>query len=244
MKPALEVLVVDSAEYQATTPPAAETVFGSRLGIAERFAGLLARHGTERGLIGPREVERLWERHLLNSAVLEELIPHGASVVDVGSGAGLPGVPLAIARPDLDIVLLEPMARRVGWLNEVEERLGIGLTVLRGRAEERAVLERLGGADIVTARALAPLARLSTWCLPLARPGGSVLAMKGASAQEEVDRDGGAIRSAGGIDVRVVTCGTNILAEATTVVSMTRAAGARHAPGQRARSKRARRSRK
>lgn len=238
--------MVDSTTYHPTAPPAAESVFGSRLNIAQRFAGLLAQHGTERGLIGPREVERLWERHLLNSAVLEELIPAGASVIDVGSGAGLPGVPLAIARPDLDIVLLEPMARRVDWLTEVVDRLGIRLTVIRGRAEERAVLDRIGTADIVTARALAPLGRLSVWCLPLARPGGSVLAMKGASAQEEVDRDGAAIRSAGAIDVRVATCGTDVLEKATTVVSMTRGrtcssgkASARHS-----RSKRARRSRK
>ena len=239
--------MVDPVGYQVTAaPPAASSVFGSRLHVAEQFAALLVRHGTERGLIGPREVDKLWERHLLNSAVLEELIPVGASVIDVGSGAGLPGVPLAIARPDLDIVLLEPMARRVDWLTDVVAQLDLPLTVVRGRAEERAIRDQLGGADFVTARALAPLARLSSWCLPLARRGGSVLAMKGASAREETDRDRGAMQSVGAVDVQVVSCGASVLPESTTVVSITRgnAGAAEKSPARRARPERGRRSRK
>ena len=207
---------------------------------------LLAQHGIERGLIGPREVGRLWERHLLNSAVLEELIPEGASVVDVGSGAGLPGVPLAIARPDLDIVLLEPMARRVDWLSEVVARLDISLTVVRGRAEQSDIRDTVGGADVVTARALAPLARLSAWCLPLARRGGSVLAMKGASAHQEVDRDSVKMRSAGATDVRITSCGADVLPDSAIVVSMTRgdAGSAEKSSTRRAQSKKAGRGRK
>lgn len=110
----------------------------------------------ERGLIGPREVDRLWDRHLLNSAVVGERIPKGATVVDVGSGAGLPGIPLAIARPDLELTLVEPMARRVEWLTEVIEELELDVRVTRGRAEERAVRAEIGTVDVVTARAVAP----------------------------------------------------------------------------------------
>lgn len=151
---------------------AAERVFGAHVDQAAGYVELLASHGVERGLIGPREVERLWERHVLNSAVIGEQMPEGARVVDVGSGAGLPGVPLAIARPDLDIVLLEPMARRVDWLAEVAEKLELPITIVRGRAEERPVREQLGGADIVTARAVAPWPGLRTgacrWFVPTA----------------------------------------------------------------------------
>src|SRR5437868_13263360 len=169
---------VDRSTAHPVAPPAATHLFGARLPLAVRFAELLARHGVERGLIGPREVDRLWDRHVLNSAVIGERIPEGARVVDVGSGAGFPGVPLAIARPDLSIVLLEPMARRVDWLAEVAEKLELPITIVRGRAEERPVREQLGGADIVTARAVAPLARLADWCLPLVRPDGFLVALK------------------------------------------------------------------
>ena len=125
------------------------------------YVALLAHHGVERGLIGPREVERLWDRHVLNSAVVGGQLPEGATVVDIGSGAGLPGIPLAIARPDLRSRLVEPMARRIEWLSEVAEKLGLPISVIRGRAEERTVQEQVGGADVVTARAVAPLAKLA-----------------------------------------------------------------------------------
>ena len=204
----------------APAPPEAARVFGARLPLAQRYATLLAEHGVERGLIGPREVDRIWDRHVLNSAVIGELVPDAATVVDVGSGAGLPGIPLAVARPDLRVVLLEPMARRVAWLTEVVDELGLGAEVVRGRAEEGPVRRRLAGADVVTARAVAPLAKLAGWCLPLLRDGGTVVALKGASAAEESARDEAAIRRLGGGRPEVRTCGDGVLAVPTTVVVM------------------------
>ncbi|TCP57436.1 16S rRNA m(7)G-527 methyltransferase [Tamaricihabitans halophyticus] len=203
-------------------PPVASDVFGSGMELADRYARLLVQHGVERGLIGPRETDRLWERHLLNSAVVGERIPHGASVLDIGSGAGLPGVALAIARPDLDVVLVEPMARRVLWLEEVIHNLGLSVTVMRGRAETREMRDGLSGAAIVTARAVAPLGRLAEWCLPLLRPHGQLVAMKGESAAEELERDARQIERAGGVDARVEQCGVAVLEVPTTVVVIDR----------------------
>lgn len=200
----------------------AADVFGPGLPGAQRFAALLEQHGVERGLIGPREVERLWERHLLNSAVIGERIPEGVRVVDVGSGAGLPGIPLAIARPDLEITLVEPMARRVDWLTEVVEELDLDVRVLRGRAEEKAVRAEIGAVDIVTARAVAPLARLAGWCLPLLREGGMMLALKGASARDEVARDATAVARVGGGTPTVSECGVGLVEVPTTVVIVER----------------------
>jgi 16S rRNA (guanine527-N7)-methyltransferase len=199
-----------------------EQVFADRLQLATRYVEMLREHGVTRGLIGPREVDRLWERHVLNSAVVGERIPKGARVVDVGSGAGLPGIPLALARPDLDIVLVEPMARRVDWLTEVIATLGHPFTVVRGRAEDPAVRGQVGNADVVTARAVAPLARLAEWCLPLVRPHGVLLALKGASAVEEVARDRDAVLHAGGGPPEVTVCGAGRLAMPTTVVVVER----------------------
>ncbi|WP_370945845.1 16S rRNA (guanine(527)-N(7))-methyltransferase RsmG [Amycolatopsis sp. cg5] len=201
---------------------AARTVFGDRIDQAEAYVELLRVHGVERGLIGPREVDRLWERHVLNSAVIGERVPKGARVVDVGSGAGLPGVPLAIARPDLDIVLLEPMARRVDWLAEVADKLDLPITIVRGRAEERQVRADLGGADVVTARAVAPLAKLAGWCLPLARPEGILLALKGASAAEEIERDRDAVRRSGGGTPELFEVGAAVLEVPSLVVVIPR----------------------
>ncbi|QFZ23924.1 16S rRNA (guanine(527)-N(7))-methyltransferase RsmG [Saccharothrix syringae] len=201
----------------------ARRVFGDHYDKAVALAHLLTEHGVERGLIGPREVDRLWERHLLNSAVVAELFPERSRVVDVGSGAGLPGLPLAIARPDLDLTLLEPMARRIAWLTECVEALDLGnVTVLRGRAEEGPVRDRLSGSDVVTARAVAPLDRLTRWCLPLLRPGGLLIALKGESAEEELTRDAEAVRRAGGTRARVTTCGADVLDLPTTVVLVER----------------------
>jgi 16S rRNA (guanine527-N7)-methyltransferase len=199
-------------------------VFGERLEVARRYAEHLATTGVERGLIGPREAPRVWDRHLLNCAVVAELVPHGARVVDVGSGAGLPGIPLALARPDLRIVLVEPLARRVTWLREMVADLGLRIEVERGRAEETAVRRRWEGADVVTARAVAPLARLAEWALPLLRPGGRLLAIKGASAPFEVERDGSAVRRAGGGRPRVVRCGLDVVEPPSTVVVVERLA--------------------
>lgn len=211
-----------------TVAATAAAVFGDRLELAERFVELLTEHGVERGLIGPREVERLWDRHILNSAVVGEQMPQEARVVDVGSGAGLPGIPLAIARPDLQIVLVEPMARRVAWLDEVVKTLGLtSVIVLRGRAEESGIKDDVAGADVVTARAVAPLAKLCGWCLPLLRVGGRLVALKGSSAVEEIERDRQAVARLGGADPRVETCGADVLDVPTTVVVVDRVAPTR-----------------
>jgi 16S rRNA (guanine527-N7)-methyltransferase len=178
---------VSTVDTDAAVPAAARAVFGPAVDAAAEYARLLASEGTVRGLIGPREVPRLWDRHLLNSAAIAALVPAGARLVDVGSGAGLPGIPLALARPDLTVTLLEPLARRVAFLTECVERLRLErVTVVRGRAEEGPVRRELGGADAVTARAVAPLDKLAGWCLPLLRPGGVLLAMKGSTAAEEL----------------------------------------------------------
>ncbi len=212
------------AETPSASPPpeTAATIFGDALPAAVQFAELLAAVGIERGLIGPREVDRLWDRHLLNSAVVGELIPHGARVVDVGSGAGLPGIPLCLVRPDLHVTMLEPMARRVAWLNEVVDTLSLSANVVRGRAEESAVKQQLAGADVVTARAVAPLARLWAWSVPLLRQGGQLVALKGESAEAEVARDGAEVRRAGGSMPDVGRCGVDVLEVPTTVIVVTR----------------------
>jgi 16S rRNA (guanine527-N7)-methyltransferase len=197
-------------------------VFGlERLPLAVRYAELLATEGVLRGLIGPREAPRLWDRHLLNCAVLDELVPQGAAVADVGSGAGLPGLVLAIARPDLRVTLVEPLLRRTRFLEEAVVVLGLEgqVEVLRGRAEE------LGGDRmfaVVTARAVAPLDRLARWCLPLVAPGGELVAMKGASASAEVESAGPALRKLGCRPPVVVELGAGLLDETTWAVRVAR----------------------
>jgi 16S rRNA (guanine527-N7)-methyltransferase len=165
--------------------PAAEEIFGPRLPLAARYARWLAEDGTERGLLGPRERPRLWSRHLLNCAVLTDLIPAQARVADVGSGAGLPGMVIALRRPDLQVTLVEPLLRRSVFLTEVVADLGLegSVEVLRARAEE---LQGTRTFDVVTARAVAPLERLAAWCLPLVAPRGQLLALKGSTAEEEL----------------------------------------------------------
>src|ERR1700712_480643 len=148
-------------------PSAAEAIFGPRLGAAERYAAILAGDGIDRGLLGPGEVERVWERHVMNSVAIIELLDNGASVADIGSGAGLPGIPLALARPDLSVTLVEPLLRRADFLREVIGDLDIDVAVIRGRAEERSVREELGRVDVVTSRAVASLDKLTRWCMPL-----------------------------------------------------------------------------
>lgn len=222
------------AETPSASPPpeTATTVFGDALTAAVQFTELLAAVGVERGLIGPREVDRLWDRHILNSAVVAETIPEGARVVDLGSGAGLPGVPLCIARPDLDITLLEPMARRVAWLTEVVDTLALSASVVRGRAEEPAIKQQLAGADVVIARAVAPLARLWAWSSPLLRQGGRLVALKGESAAEEAARDGGAVTRTGGSLPVIERCGAELLAVPTTIIVVTRSGPLKGAHGR------------
>jgi 16S rRNA (guanine527-N7)-methyltransferase len=209
-----------SAVAELGEPPAAAAViFGARLELARRYAELLATEGVVRGLIGPRETPRLWERHLVNCGVMAEMIPAGAGVVDVGSGAGLPGLVLAVARPDLVITLVEPLARRTAFLDEAVVVLGLdNVTVVRGRAEE--LVGQLPGADVVTARAVAALDKLAGWCLPLAAVGGRLLAMKGSSAAEEIAEHAAALTALGGGPAEIRLCGSGLIDPPTTVVEI------------------------
>jgi 16S rRNA (guanine527-N7)-methyltransferase len=190
----------------------------------QHYVELLATDGVIRGLIGPREVPRLWSRHVANCAVLEELVPEGAVVADVGSGAGLPGLPLAIVRRDIRVVLVEPLLRRTTFLAEAVEALGLGdrVEVLRGRAEETSL-----AVDVVTARAVAPLDRLAGWTLPLARVGGVLLALKGEGAAEEIAASSGALEKLGGGHAEVLTCGAGVVEPPTTVVRVVRVTAGR-----------------
>lgn len=200
----------------STPPPAAGQVFGERLALAERYAALLAGSGTERGLIGPREADRLWDRHLLNSAVVTELVPPASRVLDVGSGAGLPGIPMAIARPDLQVELVEPLLRRTSWLDEVVAELGLGDSVVVTRGKVAVIGPR--AVDVVTARAVAPLERLLPMCMPLLRPGGLLLALKGAQAADEVSAVAKRASKWRVSSMDVGRCGRGVLSEETTVV--------------------------
>ena len=203
-------------------PPGAADVFGEGLGQAERYAQILAVAGVERGLIGPREAERLWDRHLLNSAALAELLESGDQIADIGSGAGLPGIPLALARPDVRVTLIEPLLRRSDFLREVIDDLGVDITVVRGRAEEQTVRQQVGEMDAVVSRAVASLDKLTRWSMPLLRPGGRMLALKGQRAEAEVDEHRLAMEMLGAVDARVVTCGGDFLNPPATVVTARR----------------------
>lgn len=201
-------------------PPQAAPVFGAALPQAQAYAALLAGAGVERGLLGPREAPRLWERHLLNCAGPAELLREGEVVADVGSGAGLPGVVLALLRPDVTVLLVEPLLRRSTFLEEVVAELGLRTVVVR-----RARAEELAGStlvDTVVARAVAPLDRLAGWSLPLLRPGGRLLALKGERADRELAGSGAALRAAGASRSEVVTVGQPDLLTDGRVVVVTR----------------------
>lgn len=203
----------------AELEPAARRLFGDRLPLAVAYAATLATDGVIRGLIGPREAPRIWDRHLLNCAAAGELVPSESYVVDVGSGAGLPGIVLSVARPDLTMLLVEPLARRTAFLTEVVTSLGLAgrVTVVRDRAET-VVLPR--PAYVVTARAVAPLDRLAGWCLPLAAVGGRLLALKGASAADEVAAHSVVLGRLGGGTPVVRLCGTGVVEPPTTVIEV------------------------
>lgn len=198
------------------SPAVAAGVFGSRIALAERYADLLTGAGTERGLIGPREVVRLWERHLLNCAALAEAIPAKAGVCDVGSGAGLPGLVLAIRRPDLRVTLVEPLLRRTTFLQEAVDELGLdAVEVVRARAEDLHGERRF---DVVTSRAVAPLPKLLRWSWPLVRPDGELLAMKGSSAAAELQAARRELRALAAREAEVVHLGAAWLSVPTTAV--------------------------
>lgn len=199
-----------------TPPPHAAGVFASRLPLAERYAELLATDAVVRGLIGPREVPRIWERHLMNSAVVAPRLPAGSTVADIGTGAGLPGLVWAIARPDIHMTLVEPLLRRTSFLDEVVRDLGLdNVTVLRSRAED--VNQTF---DVVTARAVAALDKLGRWCMPLVKPGGVLLAMKGRTAAEEVADSTSTLRRLGATSIVVTTYENGEVP--TTVVEVTK----------------------
>jgi 16S rRNA (guanine527-N7)-methyltransferase len=209
--------VTEAAAELPQAPDEAKAVFGEFFPQAVRYAELLADAGVERGLIGPREVPRLWERHLLNCAVLSEVVPKNITVCDVGSGAGLPGIPLALARPDLKITLLEPLLRRTNFLQEVVELLGLDhVTVVRGRAEE--VMGKVEPVHVVTARAVAPLDRLAGWGVPLLRPYGEMLALKGDTAEEELKGARAALSKLGVVKTEVLQVGAGVVDPLSTVV--------------------------
>lgn len=199
-------------------PPTAAELFGPALGAAQRYAEILAGAGVERGLLGPREVERLWDRHLLNCAVVGELLKAGERIADIGSGAGLPGIPLALARPDVQVFLIEPLLRRSDFLREAIEELGIDCVVVRGRAEDRNVRDEVGSADVVVSRAVASLDKLTKWSAPLLRSGGRMLAIKGERAEDEVREHRRAMTALGVSDVKVERCGGRFVDPPATVV--------------------------
>lgn len=195
-------------------PAVATELFGERIQLARQFTAALAEHGEERGLIGPLELPRLWTRHVLNSVIAAPLF-HG-SVADIGSGAGLPGIVLAIARPDVQWTLIEPMERRVIWLNEQVDALGLdNVEVLRARAEDA---QRPEGFDIVTARAVSALKTLIPLTAPLVRDGGELVLLKGMNAANEIDAAQKQIKKFRLTDVRVEVLGEDVLPESTRVV--------------------------
>lgn len=210
---------VPTPDGQRVAPPApsgATQVFGDRLALARRFTALLADTGVSHGLIGPREVPRLWDRHVLNCAVIHPAIAAGQMVIDVGSGAGLPGLALAIARPDLDLHLVEPMLRRTNWLSMAVDELELtNVTVYRGRAEQ---FWGVLSAPVVTARAVARLGELAGWCLPLVLPGGSMLALKGSRAAEELEADRAVVRRLGAVAEVIESFGRGVVDPETTVL--------------------------
>jgi 16S rRNA (guanine(527)-N(7))-methyltransferase GidB len=208
----------DDVSRETSAREQAETFFGDRLPLAVAYAELLRSDGIGHGLIGPREGDRLWSRHLLNCAVLRDMVEPAHLVADVGSGAGLPGIPLAIAVPGLHVTLIEPLERRAAFLTSAVESLGLGeqLDVVRARAEDLPDLN--AGFDVVTARALAPLSGLLGWTVPLTRVGGRVVAMKGAKVREELAAARRELRRYGVQEWHVHSLGQGIVTPPTTVV--------------------------
>jgi 16S rRNA (guanine527-N7)-methyltransferase len=191
-------------------------VFSDALPLGTAFADLLVREATVRGLIGPREVPRLWERHLVSCALVADLVPEGATMCDIGSGAGLPGLAIAIRRPDLTVTLVEPLLRRTTFLEEVVAVLGLkNVRVLRLRAE---ALHGKDAFDVVTSRAVAPMERLTGWSLPLVRSGGAFLAMKGSSVRAELDSAAMAIHAGHGVLDGIIELGGDLLDPPVRVV--------------------------
>ncbi|QSB23696.1 16S rRNA (guanine(527)-N(7))-methyltransferase RsmG [Curtobacterium sp. 24E2] len=209
----------DVAPVLEAEPAAASALFGDQIETARSFTNELARRGEELGLIGPLELPRLWTRHILNSALLAPLLEARGRVADVGSGAGLPGLVLAIARPDVHFTLIEPMERRVDWLTSEASRLGLpNVTVVRGRAED--VSDDIV-VDQVTARAVSALSKLIPMTVPLVRSGGQLILMKGARVDDEIDKARKVILRQHLSDVEVLELGDGVVAETTRVFRAT-----------------------
>lgn len=206
-------------------------MFGARYDLAVAYEELLRSDAVERGLVGPREADRMWDRHLLNCAVVAPAVPPGSSVLDIGSGAGLPGLVLAIARPDLTVCLVEPLLRRATFLSEAVGLLGLtDVEVRRARAEDLAADNAADSlpdsfADVVTARAVAPMDRLARWCLPLVRPGGLLLALKGARAADELAAVAGDLPGLGAQSWTVQTLGVGVVDPPARVIRIVRSSG-------------------
>jgi 16S rRNA (guanine527-N7)-methyltransferase len=229
----------DRTAPQIPPPPdAAAAIFGDRLAVAQRYADLLADLGVEWGLLGPREVDRLWDRHLLNCGAVAELLEPGERIADIGSGAGLPGLALAIAKPGLRVVLIESLLRRADFLRTAVTELGLDVEVVRGRAEDAAVRDGAGGCDAVVSRAVAPLDKLTRWSMGLLRPDGRMLAIKGERAPDELREHRRVMTELGATDARVVECGVRYLSPPTTVVVAQRG---KQTPGRRSSRRRSNR---
>ena len=199
-------------------PEVAHAVFGARLDLAQQYAELLAGPAVEWGILGPHEIDRIWDRHLLNCGAVAELLQPGERVADIGSGGGLPGLPLVIVKPELRIVLVESLLRRTEFLRMAVTELGLDVEVVRGRAEDPAVRSSIGVRDTVVSRAVAPLDKVTRWSFALLRPGGRMLAIKGERAPDEVREHRRVMAALGATDARVVQCGVNYLSPPTTVV--------------------------
>lgn len=211
---------VENSEPEVIEQPtqAVRELFGPSFSAIDHFASMLIDEGELRGLIGPRELPRLWSRHLVNSAAVLDFIPHGVQVMDIGSGAGFPGLVIAIARPDLDVHLVEPMQRRVEWLVDVVDEIGLdNVTIYEARAEE---LHGQGQADVVTSRAVANLKKLTKLTMPLVQPGGSMLALKGRKAAEEVAAAKSIFKKLGVVKVDIHEVPSVMEDESTRVVEL------------------------
>ncbi|WP_020017334.1 16S rRNA (guanine(527)-N(7))-methyltransferase RsmG [Promicromonospora sukumoe] len=218
-----EAGAADAEVFDGETLGASDTVKaylgGAYDGVA-RYAELLRDQGELRGLIGPREVPRIWERHILNSAAVVPYLPASGSVADIGSGAGLPGIVIAVMRPELDVILVEPMERRTIWLAEVVAELGLtNVQVKRGRAEE---YHDAFEADAVTSRAVAALSKLVRMSMPLVRVGGELVILKGRNVAQEIEPARKVLRKFAAAEPEILEGSTVAGVEATTILRVRR----------------------
>ena len=199
---------------RGTNPTKAqEQALGLAFPQLAQYAQILGQEAVLQGLLGPREIDRIWDRHILNCAALNELIPQAKSIIDIGSGAGLPGIVLAIMNPSTHVILVEPMQRRTDFLNDVKKQLNLeNVEIIRGRAENQKIQ-----AQVVTSRAVAPLNKLLAWSLPLVEKGGKVLAIKGEKAQSELEEAQKELNLLKNTTASIKTCGLALDLSVTVV---------------------------